>query len=152
MPHRAVLSSSQRQTFEALPAEPESLARHYTLTEDDLSLIRDRRLAHNRLGFAVQLCLIRYPGRALRVNEELPQPLIKFVAEQTGDRPNDFVGYATRDKTRREHLSFLVHHFQLSTFKQHHFKEVARWLVPFRTYGREASMTQTSRLMEASLP
>jgi TnpA family transposase len=123
MPHRTILSTSQRQTIEALPAEPEALAQRYTLTEDDLVLIKDRRLAHNRLGFAVQLCLIRYPGRALRINEELPQQLVEFIAEQTGDKASDFAGYAERDTTRREHLSFLIRHFQLSTFTQQHFRE-----------------------------
>jgi hypothetical protein len=131
MPHRAVLSISQRQAFEALPTELEALAQHYTLTEADLALIRDRRLAHNRLGFAIQLCLIRYPGRALRNGEELLPQLIEFVAEQTGDKPSDFAGYAERDQTRREHLSFLIRHFQLSTFTQQHFKEMVQWLVPF---------------------
>ena len=92
MPRRTILSASQRAAFETLPTEPEDLVRHWTLSEDDLALVRERRRAWNRLGFAVQLCLIRYPGRALRAGEELPAPMIDFVAEQTGGSSDDFQG------------------------------------------------------------
>ncbi|WP_428997391.1 DUF4158 domain-containing protein, partial [Pseudomonas aeruginosa] len=37
-------------------------ARHYTFSESDLSIIRQRRGPANRLGFAVQLCYLRFPG------------------------------------------------------------------------------------------
>lgn len=130
MPRRVVLSASQRQAFETLPVDQESLVQYYTLSEEDLSLIKRCRLSRNRLGFALQLCLIRYPGRALRSNEDVPQPLIKVIAEQTGDDADDFHGYAQRDETRREHLSFLVQHLQLSVFGRSHAREVIRWLIP----------------------
>ena len=32
---------------------------------DDLALVRTKRRAVNRLGFAVQLCLLRHPGHGL---------------------------------------------------------------------------------------
>jgi len=43
--------------------------RHYTFSPEDLALIRQRRRAANRLGFAVQLAYFRYPGRIMRVDE-----------------------------------------------------------------------------------
>lgn len=121
---RVVLSASQRRVFETLLVDPESLVRHYTLCKEDLSLIRQRRRSRNRLGFAVQLCLIRYPGRALRSGENVSRPLIEFIAEQTGDQADGFEGYAQRDATRREHLSSLVRHFQLSVFGHSHVREM----------------------------
>jgi len=130
MPRRTILSASQRAAFEALPTEPEDLVRHWTLSEDDLALVQERRRARNRLGLAVQLCLVRYPGRALRSGEELPAPMIDFVAEQTGGSSDDFGGYAHRDQTRREHLALLIRHFHLSTFTGQHFRDMVRWLVP----------------------
>lgn len=86
MPRRTVLSTSQRASFEALPVEPVELARHYTLGEADLTLIRKRRRASNRIGFVVQLCLSRYPGRTLRAGEEPPSHFLAFVAEQTNTK------------------------------------------------------------------
>lgn len=60
---RELLSSSQREAFEAIPLDRAGLIEHYVLSDQDLSLIRRRRGAQNRLGLAVQLALLRYPGR-----------------------------------------------------------------------------------------
>ena len=103
MPWRTVLSKSQREAFERLPVKPSELVRYYTLGPEDLELVRKRRRARNRVGFAVQLCLMRYPGRRLRPGEILPPEILSFVAEQTGDSPSVFEGYANRQETRREH-------------------------------------------------
>ena len=52
------------------PATDEAaLLRHYTLSDEDIEQIRVRRGGHNRLGFALQLCAFRYPGRLLAVGE-----------------------------------------------------------------------------------
>jgi hypothetical protein len=40
-----------------------------------------------RLGYALMLCYLRYPGRPLRINERPPAALISFVAEQIDVRP-----------------------------------------------------------------
>lgn len=66
MPTRALLSEGQRARFSALPdMDRRDLVRHHTLSEADLASVGARRGAANRLGFAVQLCLLRYPGRPL---------------------------------------------------------------------------------------
>lgn len=65
MSRRSVLSATERASLLALPDTPDDLIRHYTFNESDLTLIRQRRGDANRLGFAVQLCLLRYPGYAL---------------------------------------------------------------------------------------
>ncbi|MHB9828004.1 Tn3 family transposase [Pseudomonas savastanoi] len=57
-----MLSASERDTLLALPDIQDDLIRYYTFNESDLSLIRQRRGDANRLGFAIQLCLLRYPG------------------------------------------------------------------------------------------
>lgn len=130
MARRNVLSTSQQQLFEQIPTQPENFAKYYLLSSDDLLLIRKRRGRSNRLGFAIQLCLIRYPGRVMRANEALPEEFIAFVAEQIDTSLSDFCHYAERDETRREHLLVLSHHFALSPFKILHFKALVKWLVP----------------------
>ena len=130
MPRRTVLSTSQRALFEALPVELIELVKHYTLSKEDLVLIRKRRRSVNRLGFAIQLCLARYPGRILRLGEQPPQIFIEFIAEQIGTSTNDFAKYANRDKTRREHIASLIVEFKLITFTEGHFREMVQWLVP----------------------
>ena len=57
MPRRSILSAAERDSLLALPDSEDELIRHYTFSEPDLSLIRQRRGDANRLGVAVQLCL-----------------------------------------------------------------------------------------------
>ena len=70
---KTLLSDAQRSIFD-LPTGGSELMHHYTLHEDDLALINQRRRPHNRLGFAVQLCLMRYPGRATGTGKSRPPP------------------------------------------------------------------------------
>ena len=70
----------------------------------DLANVRARRRASNRLGFAVQLCVLRHPGRVLDPTELPPAPMLAFVAKQIGADPALFGEYARRAETRREHL------------------------------------------------
>ena len=63
MPRRSILSASERESLLALPDTEDELIRHYTFSEADLSLIRQRRGDANRLGVAVQLCLLRFRGQ-----------------------------------------------------------------------------------------
>jgi hypothetical protein len=68
------LSSGRKST---LPTDEASMLRHYTLADDDLDLIHARRRPHNRFGFALQLCALRYPGRLLTPGEvmrKMPRP------------------------------------------------------------------------------
>lgn len=52
------------------------------LTESDISLTKQKRGDANRLGFAVQLCYMRYPGILSGVHETLDAYLLKFIAQQ----------------------------------------------------------------------
>ena len=107
MSRRTLLSAEQRDRLFAIPVERAEMARHYLLGADDLALIRFKRRGMNRLGFAVQLCLLRYPGQGLGPGDRPPEAMIMFVAEQVGVPPSVFTGYALRDQTRREHAAEL---------------------------------------------
>lgn len=62
MPRRVTLTDRQREALLRLPVAQGELLRHYTLSDEDLGHIRQRRRPHNRFGFALQLCVLRYPG------------------------------------------------------------------------------------------
>lgn len=111
---RELLSSSQRQAFEAIPLDRPNLIKHYILSDQDLSLIRRRRGAQNRLGLAVQLALLRFPGRALLPDETPPTELLAFLARQLRTPVTALASYAERDETRREHLAELQLHYGCS--------------------------------------
>src|ERR1700756_3495233 len=104
MPARTLLSAEQRTRLLSIPTDTAAMARHYVLDAADLANIRARRRTSNRLGFAVQLCILRHPGRVLDPTEVPPEPMLDFVAKQIGADPALFGEYARRAETRREHL------------------------------------------------
>ena len=104
MPRRSIWSARQRAALFDLPTDEAALLRHYTLSDDDIEHIRVRRGGHNRLGFALQLCAFRYPGRLLVAGEAIPLNVPRFIAAQLGMRAEDLDGHAVREETRREHL------------------------------------------------
>ena len=66
----------------ALPATQDELIRHYTFTDNDLALIGQCRGNSNRLGFAVQMSLLRYPGQGLGVDGDVAAPVMHWIARQ----------------------------------------------------------------------
>lgn len=116
MPRRNLLTPAERASLLAFPSTDDELIRHYTFTEPDLSAIRQRRGSQNRLGFAVQLCYLRYPGFALPTDAEPPAALLALVAQQLRIDPAVWPQYAQRAETRREHLAELQAWLNLTPF------------------------------------
>ena len=63
MSRRTLLSAEQRTRLFGIRTEASEMAKHYVLSAEDLALIRAKRRSGNRLGFAVELCLLRHPLR-----------------------------------------------------------------------------------------
>lgn len=62
MARRSILTPKTRQELFGIPADPERLARFYTLNREDHHLIRTRRRNENRLGLGIHIALLRHPG------------------------------------------------------------------------------------------
>jgi TnpA family transposase len=82
MSRRHIFTERQRAALFDLPTDELSLLKFYTLGDDDLENIRQRRRPENRIGFALQLCALRYPGRALAPGEMIPREVLSFVGAQ----------------------------------------------------------------------
>jgi Domain of unknown function (DUF4158) len=107
MKKHEILSPQSRAALFDPPTDPAAIVRHYTFSPEDSVLIRQRRRAANRLGFAVQLAYFRHPGRIMRVDEAPPENMLTFIAGQIDAHPGDFRDYAGRAQTRREHIAEL---------------------------------------------
>lgn len=80
MARRKILKAQDRQELFDIPADEDSLIRHYSLSAADRLEIGLRRREHNKLGFAVQLCVMRHPGRVLAAGEIPPRAMLKYVS------------------------------------------------------------------------
>lgn len=116
MPRRRLLTAADRASLLAFPETDEALIRHYTLSEPDLAVIGQRRGNPNRMGFAVQLCYLRYPGIALPTDAQPPAALLTLIGQQLGIEPDIWPQCAQRAETRREHLQELQAWLNLSPF------------------------------------
>lgn len=122
MPRRSILSDNERENLLNIPETKEELIRHYSFSESDLAIIYQHRRSENQLGFAVQLCYMRYPGLMLSVDKKPFEPLLRMVAKQLKIPIEAWNKYGQREQTRREHLIELqkVFNFQPFTTRSHY--------------------------------
>lgn len=82
MPRRRLLADAERAELLAFPPTYDEFIRHFTFSDANLAVIRQRRGALSRFCFAVQICCLRYPGYALPPDEEPHPSLLRIVGEQ----------------------------------------------------------------------
>jgi TnpA family transposase len=130
MPRRRALTAAQLAGLFALPTAEADLIRHWTLEPADLAAVERRRGDHNRLGFALQLCILRYPGRLLRAGETIPALALRFVADQVGAPPEAIAAYSARTQTRYQQLDALREAYGFGHLTPARRQEIGAWLLP----------------------
>ncbi|MDP9411718.1 MAG: Tn3 family transposase [Actinomycetota bacterium] len=142
MPTRELLTPAQRLRLDGLPVDLDDrlMARHHTLSDEELAAAGKRRTPAGRVGFAVQIALLRFPGRPSRPGERAPEKIMRYVASQLGEDPGEIGSYvggakagaegkAGRETTRREHLSEIYGLLGLRPFDGGAREELRAWLV-----------------------
>lgn len=127
MSRRHIFTERQRAALFDLPTDELSLLKFYTLGDDDLENIRQRRRPENRIGFALQLCALRYPGRALAPGEMIPREILSFVGAQLGVPADALLTYATRRQTRQQHMDTLREIYGYKTFTGRGARDLREW-------------------------
>ncbi|MEU9428685.1 Tn3 family transposase [Streptomyces sp. NPDC048342] len=100
------LSDEQATAFGSFADEPTKpeLERFFFLDDEDRKLIAKRRGDHSRLGFAVQICTVRYVGLFLDDPLAVPWSVVEHLAEQLEIEDVSCVKeYTERLKTAYEH-------------------------------------------------
>lgn len=101
------LSDEQAEAYGKFAEEPTrpELERFFFLDDVDRDLIARRRSTHHQLGFALQMCTVRYIGRFLPDDPlDAPWPVVEHLAAQLGiEDPSVVKRYTERPKTAYEH-------------------------------------------------
>ena len=110
MPRRRVLTEIEKQSLLVIPTDLAEMNKYYLLSEKDISIINQRRGLHNKIGFTLLLCCMRYPGISINEETNIPEETIKFISNQIDITDfENWRNYFTREQTRREHSVELQH-------------------------------------------
>ncbi len=130
MARRQHLTDAQIAELFDPPTDQRELVRYYTLSGGDLAAIRRGHGDPNRLGHALMLCYLRYPGRHLRASEQPPARMLEFVADQIGVLPTALGSYLTADRNRLYHVAELQERLRTRSFSANTAVELRAWLLP----------------------
>lgn len=113
---RELLTPEQRQAFMQIPEDEWVLGTYYTFSKRDLKIINKRRREENRLGFAVQLAILRYPGCPYTHIKSIPDSVIHYISKQIGSTPSSLSLYPQRENTLWDHLKEIRNEYDFVTF------------------------------------
>ncbi len=115
--------------FAEEPTRPE-LERFFFLDDVDRDLIALRRTKYHQLGFALQMCTVRYIGRFLPEDPlDVPWPVVEHLAAQLGiEDPSCVKRYTERPKTVYEHA------WEIRDAYEYHEYEDPEWSRRFRSF------------------
>ncbi|MBA4536166.1 Tn3 family transposase [Bacillus aquiflavi] len=113
---RELLTPEQRQALMQIPEDEWVLGTYYTFSKRDLEIINKRRREENRLGFAVQLAVLRYPGWPYTHIKNIPGSVIHYISKQIGATPSSLSLYPQRENTLWDHLKEIRSEYDFLTF------------------------------------
>jgi len=124
------LTEEQRRHYGRFGRElaADELARYFHLDDTDRALIAQHRSDSHRLGFAVQLCTVRFLGTFLEDLSEVPLSVLSLLAWQLGNDPSDFADYP-RSRQRWDHTAEIRQRYGYRDFSDPRAQfQLNRWL------------------------
>jgi TnpA family transposase len=93
------------------------IVKNYTLNEDDIKLINECRLDYNKIGFALQLGILRHKGWTLKSNTYIPKEILVFLGKQLNINPKKYKQYFKRKQTVVNHLDKIKVQYSYKNFE-----------------------------------
>jgi TnpA family transposase len=113
---RELLTSEQRLALMQIPEDEWILGTYFTLSKRDLEVVNKRRREENRLGFAVQLAVLRYPGWPYTHIKSIPDSVIHYISKQIGASSSSLNLYPQRENTLWDHLKEIRSEYDFVAF------------------------------------
>ena len=125
------LADAERERLRRFPGtvSDSDTAGYFTLSSADLDVVRRRTGDHNRLGFALLLCTIRYLGFAPVDLSAVPSPVVGYVARQLRVPPQMLMSYGARDRTRHLQIRAVLEHLGMRRPTANDWSELSGWLL-----------------------
>src|SRR5713226_2432571 len=125
-----LFTPEQRLRFERFPPTIEQLdlLKVFSVSEEDKKQIPRQTGPWNRLGFALQLCTLRYLGFVPEDLRSIPEFVVDFVAHQLALTSSELSLYGARPQTRTDHLNRILDYLRFTWFHQSHRRKLKSWL------------------------
>src|SRR5215471_16279078 len=125
------LTPAERERLSRFPEHipDDDLVVFFRLSTDDHRVINQQREGSTRLGFALQLCALRYLGFAPDDLSLTPWEAVTYVARQLHVPPETIETYGRRIKTRTTHLQLVQSHLGFRSARPLDVYALQTWLV-----------------------
>lgn len=117
----------QRRFPEAIP--PRDVSDYFTLSETDHGRVKQQRGPHNQLGFALQLCALRYLGFVPDELTTAPAAVVTYVAEQIQGASDSLAVYGQGAHTRTDHLQEVMEYAEFRKVTPTDWHRLHTWLM-----------------------
>ena len=126
-----MLNAAERERLNCFPTDisSEEIITFFTLTPADKKQMPITTNASNRLGFALQLCTLRYLGFCPDKLIPVPVEVLEYLAKQLGIDPDSLSDYRKRAHTRTDHLQVIQAYLGFRKVTQTDFTVLTAWLL-----------------------
>ena len=132
MMRELILTAIERKELTAFPSDiPEDdLIAFFTLSTIDKERCMNRRGNHNRFGFALLLCAVRYLGYCPDNFIDTPEPITLYLSNQLDIKfsGEQMLEYGKRDHTRTDHLQEIISFIGFDKAQQKDLESLEDWL------------------------
>jgi len=135
-----ILTPEEQLLFTTIPdnLSAQEMAHYYTLHPEDKDFIYQHRGEENRLGVALQLCTLRFPGCYLMQMTGISEQLTIYVADQLEVSPRALADYGRRQQTASDHFQAICQRYGYRLFANDDTMPLIRYLLTLAMENDEA--------------